>query len=331
MARQTSSSEERSYEEAFRVATLYYYQGLNTEEIAAEMRFSRPKVSKLLNYARTNGLVQIKVVDSRKKLTPLEETLRERFDLVRVHIVAAPEYLGEVSWLERVSRYTAHYLNVTLRPKQTLGVAWGTTISEISLHLVPKSIPGLRIVQLNGSANTSFADNRYAAAILQAYAANYQASIQLFPVPSFFDYAETKAAMWRERSIRAVLEMQEKADVLLYSIGSVEAGVPSRVYSGDFLESSDMDQIRTENIVGDIATVFFRPDGSWEDIPLNHRASGPPLGLYRYAPRRICVVSGRSKIPALHSALRAGYMNELIIDEPSARLLADEFLFLGDS
>ncbi|TVR87118.1 MAG: sugar-binding transcriptional regulator [Spirochaetaceae bacterium] len=331
MARQTSSSEERSYEEAFRVATLYYYQGLNTEEIAAEMRFSRPKVSKLLNYARTNGLVQIKVIDSRKKLSPLEEVLRERFDLVRVHIVAAPEYLGEVSWLERVSRYTAHYLNATLEPRQTLGVAWGTTISEISLHLIPKVIPGLRIVQLNGSTNTTLADNRYAASILQSYAANYQASIQLFPVPSFFDYAETKAAMWRERSIRAILEMQEKADVLLYSIGSVEAGVPSRVYSGDFLEPSDMEQIRNENVVGDIATVFFRPDGSWEDIPLNHRASGPPLDLYRYAPRRVCVVSGRAKMPALHTALRSGYMNELIIDEPSARLLADEFLFLGDS
>jgi deoxyribonucleoside regulator len=326
------TNEERMYDEALRVVTLYYYQGLNTERIAKEMKFSRPKVSKLLNYARVKGLVEIKILDNRTELAPLEQAIKDEFGIRRVHIISVPDYMGELVWLERAARYAANYLNSILQPHQVLGIAWGTTISEISEHLIPKRLTGLKIVQLNGSANTTISDNRYAANIIQTIAANYQASVQLFPVPGFFDYKETKDALWRERSIRAILDLQQNADVLLYSIGAVRAGVPSRVYSGDFLEPVDLQSLREHGVVGDIATVFYRADGSWDDIPLNHRASGPPLNLYTKAPHGICVVSGLAKVKGLYAALKAGYMTELIIDEPSANYLVNEFVYAdGDN
>jgi DNA-binding transcriptional regulator LsrR (DeoR family) len=177
---------------------------------------------------------------------------------------------------------------------------------------------------MNGSGNTFTPDNRYAANILQAFAANYQANVMLFPVPTFFDFPETKAAMWRERSVRRIIELQENADVLLYSIGAVNAGVPSHVYSKGYLEQEDMEELQREGVVGDLATVFFRTDGTWEDIPLNHRESGPPLTLYHSVKRAICVVSGKNKVPGLLAALRARLMTELIIDEPTARLLCQD-------
>lgn len=325
-SRQWMNSEERTYDEAYRVATLYYYQRLNTEHIAKEMGFSRPKVSKLLNYAREHGIVDIQVFDTRTRLSPLEEIVQARFSLKRVHIVPVPSYTGESVWLERVARYTANYLNQILVGHQVLGIAWGTTISEISMHLIPKVLIGLKVVQLNGSANTALSDNRYAADILQTFARNYQASVQLFPVPSFFDYEETKRALWRERSIQTILKQQQEADVLLYSVGAVHAGVPSRVYAGDYLEPSDLEELNRQNVVGDISTVFFRPDGSWADIPLNQRASGPPLNLYKTVDRALCVVSGSAKVHGLHAALEAGYMNELIVDEPTARSLVKAYL-----
>jgi DNA-binding transcriptional regulator LsrR (DeoR family) len=74
-------------------------------------------------------------------------------------------------------------------------------------------------------------------------------------------------------------------------------------------------------VIGDLATVFFREDGSYEDIPINRRASGPPLKLYKNVPRAVCVVSGRAKVSGLYAALRAGYIQDLIVDEPTARLL----------
>lgn len=314
-------TEDRIYQEALKVATMYYYQGMTTEAIAKEMKFSRPKVSRLLSHARSTGMVEIRIVNVQKLLSPLETQIRERFGLQAVHIVPAPELLGEVIWLERVARYAANYLNTILTDGQTVAVAWGTTISEITAHLIPRQITDMTIVQLNGSGNTYTPDNRYAANILDHFARNFEANAVLFPVPTFFDYRETKEAMWRERSIRRIIDVQNSADVLLYSIGAVDAGVPSHVYSHGYLDPDDIAELEREGIVGDLATVFFRGDGTWEDIALNQRASGPPLSLYTSGKRAICVVSGRSKIPGLLAALRARLMTELIVDEPTARQL----------
>ena len=312
------------YQEMLQVATLYYYQGLTTETIAGMMNFSRPKVSRLLNLARQNGLVEIHIVNVQNSLKPLELLIKDQFGLKQVHIVPVPKLLGEIVWQEWVTRYTANYLNTILESGNTLAVAWGTTISGIVAHLIPKRLTGVTIVQLNGSGNTYTPDNQYAANILQKFAENYQASFMLFPVPTFFDYKETKAALWRERSIQKIIEIQQRADILLYSIGAVNGGVPSHVYSNGYLEPKDLQALEDERVIGDLATVFFREDGSYEDIPLNQRASGPPLQLYKTASRAICVVSGRAKVSGLHAALRAGYMNELIIDEPTAVLLCQE-------
>jgi DNA-binding transcriptional regulator LsrR (DeoR family) len=303
---------------------MYYYQGLTTEVIAREMKFSRPKVSRLLNYARANGLVEIRIVNVHQAVSPLARTIRDRFGLEAVHVVPVPELMGEHVWLERVGRFAANYLNSVLEDDQILAIAWGTTISEIAANLIPKRVTGLRIVQLNGSGNTFNPDNRYAANILQYFAESYQASVMLFPVPTFFDYRETKESMWRERSVRSIIDLQENADVLLYSIGAVDAGVPSHVYSQGYLEPDDLAELQSAGVVGDLATVFFREDGSWEDIPLNQRASGPPLTIYTNAPRAVCVVSGRAKMPGLRAALGARYMTELVIDEPTARALCRE-------
>jgi DNA-binding transcriptional regulator LsrR (DeoR family) len=142
-------------------------------------------------------------------------------------------------------------------------------------------------------------------------------------VPTFFDYASTKNALWKERSIQRILQLQEKADLLLFSIGAVNAGVPSHVYAGGYLEERDLDEIKKYRIVGDIATVFFREDGSFENISLNRRTSGPNLNLFREK-HGVCVVSGLAKVKGLHAAMLGGLVKELILDEPTARALTEQ-------
>jgi DNA-binding transcriptional regulator LsrR (DeoR family) len=73
--------------------------------------------------------------------------------------------------------------------------------------------------------------------------------------------------------------------------------------------------------VGDVATVFFRADGSSDGIVLNERSTGPALTELRQVRRRICVVSGVSKINGLKGALAARLATDLILDEATARRL----------
>jgi DNA-binding transcriptional regulator LsrR (DeoR family) len=165
----------------------------------------------------------------------------------------------------------------------------------------------------------------YASEIIDRFAQNYQATANLFPVPTFFDFASTKQALWKERSIRRLLDLQNQADLLLYSIGAVNAGVPSHVYSAGYMERPDLNELKRLDLVGDIATVFFRGDGSFNGIPLNERTSGPGLELFQRK-HGICVVSGTAKVRGLAAALKGRLIKELIIDEPTARNLVEGYV-----
>ena len=310
---------------AIQAARMYYYQNITTSAIAKEMKTSRSTISRMLKYAKSEGLVNIRIVDPGDIPQKLETAIMDAFQLERVHVVPVPEVAGEAEWLERVAQYTANYLNTVFDSDMILGLAWGTTLTAISKHLLRKATHNSQIVQLNGAGNTRSMGIGYASQIIMRFSENYQARAHLFPVPTFFDYPETKQALWREGSIKRILDLLSQTDLLLYSIGAVNAGIPSHVYSGGYLTETDYKEIQRYRIVGDIATVFFKEDGSFDDIPLNKRASGPNLEMFqrKYG---ICVVSGLAKVKGLFAALQGKLMTELIVDEPSARKLVEKYI-----
>jgi deoxyribonucleoside regulator len=312
--------------EAVNVARMYYYQGMKTEIIAKEMHVSRSTISRLLDFARLNGLVEIRVIDPNERPQVLERKFLEKFGIKRVHVVSVPELAGESAWLERVAQYTAIHLNTLFGPEMVLGIAWGTTLTAISKHLLKKRTFHSHVIQLNGAGNIRTTGLDYSGEIISRFAYNYSARSHLFPVPTYFDNPETKQWLWKEGSIRHILELQEKADYLLYSIGAVNAGVPSHVHSAGYLNKNDYRELEKLNVAGDIATVFYREDGSFDDIPINQRASGPSLDFFqkKYG---ICVVSGLAKITGLHGALKGKFLKELIIDEPTARKFAEKYFY----
>ena len=309
---------------AIKAAKMYYYQNLTTAVIAKEMNVSRSTISRLLSYARYSGLIDIRIIEPSEQPDKLSKSIEERYGIEKVHVVPVPEIAGEAEWLERVAQYTANYLNTIFKSEMILGIAWGTTLTAISNHLLRKTTHNSQIIQLNGAGNTQSMGIEYASQIIMRFSDNYRARAHLFPVPTFFDYAETKAALWKEGSIKRILDLHTRTDLLLYSIGAVNAGIPSHVYSGGYLSDTDYQDLEKYKIAGDIATVFFKEDGSFNDIPMNLRASGPDLGLFR-SKYGVCVVSGLAKVRGLHAALMGKLMTELIVDEPTARKLLEKF------
>lgn len=309
--------------QAVRVARLYYEQGQTTEEIAAELGLSRPKVSRLLSYARRSGLVEIRIHDPEGEAQGLEARLRERYPFLRPQVVGVPPGSPEEFWLERTATAAANLLSKLLTPGMHVGLAWGNTLEAVSRALTPLNVPEVTFVQLNGSASPSDFVSGFVTDTILRFARNYSGRAQLFPVPTFFDDPLTKRAMWRERSVRHVLALQDRADILMYSVGSLNASVPSYVHSAGYLGTEDLQTLRGEGAVGDVATVFYRADGTWDDLSLNARASGPELSLVRRVPEAICVASGLGKVAALRGALAGGLMGRLIVDEVTAAAVLD--------
>lgn len=301
-------------------ATMYYIQNQKMEVIGATLGVSRSTVSRLLATARDHGLVQVTVRPPVDVGQGLAGELSSVFG-VRTHVVSVRQRTSERQRLEQVAAVAARYLDEWFEDGMTLGVAWGTTIAAVAAHLRPSPKQDSAVVQLNGSANMETTGITYATDLIGEIARAFDSVPYYFPVPAFFDYEETKGMMWRERSIQRVHAMHRKVDIAMFGVGGVSSSVPSHVYAAGYLDPGDMEELHRQRVVGDVCTVLLRQDGTYRDITLNARASGPTPHELRLIRRRMCVAVGETKSDAIIGALRAGVATDLVIDEPTARVL----------
>lgn len=303
------------------VATLYYVQGQTMASIAARLAVSRSTVSRMLEQARESGIVDIKV-NPVNAGSPFAEMALKRFG-IRVHSVSVRRNAPTMHRLDQTARVAARLLADWFGDGMILGVAWGTTVSAVSGHLPPKATRGSQVVQLNGAASRRSSGVGYAGQIMDLFGTAFDAEATYFTVPAFFDYADTKTALWREVSVQRVLSLQRQADIAVFGVGALRGQLVSHVYSGGYLHREELQQLASERVVGDICTVFVRQDGTWEDIELNMRASGPNPRSLASIRRRVCVVAGSNKVRALIAAMHAQVPTDIIIDDQTAAEAAD--------
>jgi len=314
-------ADDHVFEDALKVARMYYHLGLTTTEIAKQLAIARPTISRLLSWARSHGLVEFKVLDHRERQLSLETRLERAFDITDVKVVPLRPDASVDERRRQVAAYTAHYLNGLMEPGMTISLAWGATVSLLSEKLIPKPLPDLDVVQMNGSGNSGLGIT-YAADIVAAFAANYAARAHLMPIPAYFDEPGTKEAMFRERSIQRTKALADGADIAIFSIGVPDAD--SYVYRAGYVEDDELAALRADGVVGDIATMFFRADGSYDDIAMNRRSSGPRLATLANHTHSVCLVAGEKKLEGVLGALRGRFLNTLVIDEPTAEALMVE-------
>src|SRR5690625_1492444 len=310
-------------EDALRVARMYYQLDLNTTEIAAQLGLTRPAVSRLLGWARGNGLVEFRINDHSQVRLTLERELEERWGLREVKVVPVHPDAPIGEQVQAVTRFAAGFVGGLIGAGSVLAVAWGATVSQVASNLTPRPEPGMNVVQLTGSGNNNSGHGvTDATRTISQFARNWHGHGHLLPIPAYFDDPDTKEAMYRERVVQRVRELSSRADIVLFSIGVPDAN--SYIYRAGYVEGSELQDLRAQGVVGDIATVFFRADGSYRDIGMNSRSTGPDLKSLKTHPYSICVLAGRNKLAALRGALRGGFMNTLILDEGTALQLKEE-------
>lgn len=307
---------------AYSASALYYQQGKTMEEISKILATSRSSVSRLLDYARRAGIVEIRLHGGEEAIIAIQRQISDTYGVTTYVIPSS----GAVNSWERtinVARHAGRIIPTLVGPGNVLGVAWGTTLAGVARYLEPRAISDVTIVQLNGSAHTGTFGIGFASDILGRFAETFGGSIEPFPVPAFFDNSATRDAMWRERSIQRVLSIQESMDVALFGIGSPTSSIPGHVYRSGYMDAEDRAELVRQKVAGDVATVFFREDGNEDGIELNRRSSGPALDVIRRTPRRVCVVGDPSRLAGTRGALAAGLVTDLIVDEQLASKLVN--------
>lgn len=307
---------------------MYYAENRTMQVIARELEVSRSTVSRLLQEARSRGIVRISLHPPSDRSSALEHRIFEMYG-VRAHVAAVGRRHGTDEGVRSVAALAASLIDGMVESDMVVAVAWGATMTSVVSRLPEREVLGLDVVQLNGAVNsqpqgdnTTLSGPNFGMGVVERFAETYSGRPHLFAVPAFFDYEQTKDALWRERSTKRVLDLQSRADLAVFGVGTFQEGALSLVYSEGYLSREDLNQLNEHQVVGDVCTVFLRSDGSWQDIELNSRSSGPRPNELARVPRRVCVVNGPHKVPPLRGVLAAGLVTHLVLDQISASRLA---------
>lgn len=309
-----------SINEMVRIAKLYYELGMTQQAIAKQENISRPTVSRILDQAMKEGVVQVTIKYPLTSVTDLEEKLQSLFGLQKVFVTPVLVSKQE-QILSDVGQALSDYLSSQLKEGQTIGVSWGTSLTQVTKHLPVRPKKGVRVVQLNGGVSKKpFATN--AMQILEEFAKAFSAQPYSLSVPTIVDSEEIAQAIRSDSHVREVLDMAEKADIAVFGIG--RPSYQSVLYSAGYFQFEEYDQLIANGAVGDICSRYFTIDGSICDPALDARTISVSRSALQTVPHSIAIASGVQKVSAIIGALRGKWINTLFTDEQTARAVIQE-------
>jgi len=303
---------------SIRAAELYYEENKTQDEIGSILRLTRWKVGRLLAQARDRGFIRIEIVHPRARRLGLERRLVETTALTDAIVVSSSGVHGDDELQSRTAQAAADYL-AALRPvPRTLGISWGRTLHEVSLHLANGWATGVNVVQVNGGVSLN---KRVGTAATTAVTIAEKASgtATLLPSPAILERLETKQAIEADRAVAAVLDMAAGASAYLFSAGQADEN--SALVDSGYLTAAEVADLVAQGAVGDIVGRYIDADGRIVDPELDQRTIGIGLKRLRAATTAIAVIAGPSKHAIARAVVGSGLCTTLVTDEATARAL----------
>jgi DNA-binding transcriptional regulator LsrR (DeoR family) len=115
---------------------MYYVDDMTQEAIARELGLSRPKVQRLLQQARREGIVEIRIHTFPLLNLDLEARLKVTFQLKSA--IVATAHPNPQSQRESVARATASFLERRLRDGMVIAVGMGRNTGEVPNFFKPR-------------------------------------------------------------------------------------------------------------------------------------------------------------------------------------------------
>lgn len=315
-----------------RVCDLYYNQNLGQQEIAQEMKLSRPTVSRLLINAREKGIVKIILADlNGRNNLEMEQRVARKYGLKEV--IVTDSYEAPSKLRAEIGSAAARFLERILKNGDHVGISMGKTLSHIAPYVTADYFRDITFVPMLGGvgdASLQLHSNFLAEALGKAFNGNALA----LHAPAMVSRIQVKTELLQEESIARILSSVYNLDVAVSGIGAMNENstvLETGYFSKETLEELRMSSIDKElmgitgengnYICGDICLQFFDRNGNQARYEHNQRVIGINIESLRNIPWSIGVAGGISKVEAIQGALKGKYINSLITDIECAKLL----------
>jgi DNA-binding transcriptional regulator LsrR (DeoR family) len=301
------------YEEnlLFKVAYYYYFEDMTQQSIANLLSISRIRVIKLLDRARQTGIIQFKLRENPSFHIDFEEQLKKRYDLKDVFVVP------DAATLERknanVAQAAALYINDRLKGGDHINVGYGDTSRHLLNNLATMVESPISCISLTGGVSYYLPDTRPHI---------FNANLHLIPAPLLASSNEMADAIRKEESVNEIFRMAPLATLTVIGIGGMHE--KSTIFNTGTLGKNDLTYLKMKGAVGDILSHFLDKDGNLVTSSVEERLISIPLETLKKFQNVIGVAAGAAKVKAIRSVLRGHYLNVLITDTTTAKLILED-------
>ena len=305
-----------SRKDIIKVCLLYYEENRTQPEISKIMGISRFKVGRLLNQAKKEGVISIRIHDPLGNIGELEIELARKFGLKEAVVAGNGEILGK-SESEQIGMLGAQYLSRVIGEIKILSVAWGATLRHLVENMEKIKAEDLTVVTLSGSIGTiGGTDTNMLTMMLSE---KLTARSLLLQAPLVVRDQKTRQAFLKEKNIAETLRIAKSADMTLLGIGM--ANEKGSLYKAGLLRGADYQGMRNHGAVGAICGRFYDINGKPCIADWDNRVIGPNLDELDQMKHKVAIAGGREKKDAIIGALKGHLMDVLITDEHTAQAL----------
>ena len=305
-----------------KVAHMYYGQGIRQVEITERLNIHQSTVSRLLKRAIQAGIVRITVAVPAGVHPQLEQELEQRYGLVQAIVVdCVPD---EEQIIRNIGASAAFFVETTAKPNQVIGLSsWSSSLLAMLDAMRPtQCAAGSRVVQILGGVGIPGVQV-HATQLAHRLASLIGGTPVLLPAPGVVSSPRARNVLLKEPCVEEAVALFDSLDIALVGIGALE---PSKLLasSGNRFSPAELSALHADGAVGDICLRFFNEAGEPVRTPLNDRVIGVGLNQLRRVPRVVGIAGGSRKLRAILAALRGNWINVLITDSETARVLLKE-------
>ncbi len=305
---------DRDIELMTRVASQYYLEGMTQEAVARSLRLSRPKVGRLLDRARTTGIVEITVNVHPDIGLQVEAALVAEFGLNQVLLVN--DQSDEAGQRASVARAAAGFLKRHLSDGDVIALGMGRNVGAVPDFVgTPTPRAATFVSAIGGSplVDTGVNPNEICRRLAEAFAG----SAEVLYAPAYAETPAVRDAFINHDDVRDVLERARAANIALIGIGN--ARDDSAVVKMGCFSASEMRRLRDRGAVGDILGSFFDADGHAVVDGIGDRVVAIGRADLEAITCVVAICSERDKGDAILGALRSGMVNVLVTNLSTAR------------
>ena len=297
--------DEKTYTLATKAAWYYYMENYTQHQIAEAMGLSRAKVIRLLEDAKTDGIIQFNFRKDDFTRVSLEKNLIAAYGLNDAFVVPTP--LNEATLTHTISRAAALYVSDHLRPGGYLNIGYGDTVSSMLGYLAKEHEDPINVVSMTGGVS-------YYLPSVSSTA--YAMHLFLIPSPLIVSSSEVRDALLGEKSIQEIYAMTEHADMSVVGIGAAVEG--ATVLRNGIIRESELAILKMQGSVGDVLNHFYDSEGNPITTEIENRTISTDIEKLRTMKNVVGVAGGSEKVAAIKAVLRGGYLNVLVTDSKTA-------------